>query len=60
MTRKMMAATGLFGAIAVAGAVGLLMGTGSNGTRKAVKKASKAVHHVGERMQDVAHAMLKK
>ncbi|MBQ8341777.1 MAG: hypothetical protein IJY22_05315 [Clostridia bacterium] len=60
MTRKMMAATGLFGAIAVAGAVGLLMGTGNTGARKMVKKASKTMHNVGERMQDVAHSMLKK
>ena len=60
MTRKLMAATGLFGAIAVAGAVGLLMGTGNSGARKVVKKASKAMHRMGGRMQGVAHAMLKK
>ncbi|MBR6727019.1 MAG: hypothetical protein IKM08_02395 [Clostridia bacterium] len=60
MTRKMMAATGLFGAIAVAGAVGLLMGTGNTGARKMVKKASRTMHHVGGKLQDAAHSMIKR
>ena len=60
MTRKMMAATGLFGAIAVAGAVGLLMSGGSTAPRRMVKRASRAMNSVGEKMQDVAHTMLKR
>ena len=59
MTKTIMAATGLVSAIAVAGAVGLLIHTGG-GTRKVVKKASKAMHDAGEKMQDVAHSMLKR
>ncbi len=58
MTKALMAATGLVSAIAVAGAVGLLMSNGA-GSRRMVKKASKAMHSVGEKMQDVAHAMRK-
>ena len=60
MTKKLMTATGVFGAMAVAGVVGLWMGSGNKSARKAVKKASKTMHSVGEKMQDAAHAMLKK
>lgn len=60
MTRKMMAATGLFGAIAVAGAVGLLMSGGSTAPRRMVKRASTVMNNAGEKMQDMAHSMLKK
>ena len=60
MSKKLMTATGVVGAIAVAGVVGLLMGTGNKSARKAVKKASKTMHSVGGKMQDAAHAMIKK
>ena len=58
MTKTWKAATGVVGAIAVAGAVGLWMSNGKS-SRRMIKKASKAMHNVGGRMQDVAHSMLK-
>ena len=59
MTKKTMAAIGLFGAIAVAGAVGLLMSGGNTMPRRVAKRTGKVMNTVGQKMQDVAH-MIKK
>ena len=59
MTKKTMAATGLFGAIAVAGAVGLLMSGGNNMPRRVAKRTGKVMNAVGQKMQDVAHVIKK-
>ena len=56
MTKKTMAATGLFGAIAVAGAMGLLMSGGTT-PRRMAKRTGKAMSAVGHKMQNMAHMM---
>jgi hypothetical protein len=57
MTKKTMAATGLFGAIAMAGAVGLLMSGGNTMPRRMAKRTGKVMSSVGHKMQSVAHGM---
>ena len=59
MSGKTMAATGLFGAIAVAGAVGLLMSKGNSMPRRVAKRTGKVMNAVGQKMQDVGHMMKK-
>lgn len=59
MTKKTMAATGLFSAIAVASAVGLLMSSGNSMPRRMAKRTGKIMDQVGSKMQDVGHMMKK-
>ena len=59
MTKKTMAATGLFGAIAVAGAVGLLMSGGNTMPRRMAKRTGKVMSSVGHKMQNAAHMIAK-
>ena len=56
MNKKAIAATGLFGAIAVAGAVGLRV-SGGNKPRGMAKRAGKLMDRVGHTMQGVGHKM---
>lgn len=53
MTVKAIAATSLFGAIAVAGAVGILMSGGATAPRRLVKKGGKAMDKMGKKMKSV-------
>ena len=55
MTKKTMAATGLFAAISVAGAVGLLMSGGTTTPRRLIKRASAMMERTGEQMQNILH-----
>ncbi|MBQ8356718.1 MAG: hypothetical protein IJX39_02800 [Clostridia bacterium] len=57
MTKKTMAATGLFGAIAVAGAVGLLMSGGSTTPRRLAKRTGKMMNTVSHKVQSAVHSM---
>ena len=57
MTKKTMAATGLFGAIAMAGAVGLLMSGGNTMPRRMAKRTGKVMNSVGNKMKSAAHNM---
>ena len=59
MTKKTMAATGLFGAIAMAGAVGLLMSGGNTMPRRMAKRTGKVMNSVGNKMKNAAHNMSK-
>lgn len=54
MTKKAMAATGLFGAIAVAGAVGLLMSGGGTMPRRIAKKGSKVASNMSKKAKAMA------
>ena len=56
MNKKAIAATGLFGAIAVAGTVGLLM-SGGRKSNSVMKRTGKVMKGVGQTMQDVGHKM---
>ena len=56
MTKKTMAATGLFAAISVAGAVGLLMSGGTTTPRRMIKRASAMMERTGEQMQNILHS----
>ena len=59
MTKKTMAATGLFAAISVAGAVGLLMSGGSTTPRRMIKRASAMMERTSEQMQSMLHGKSK-
>ena len=57
MTKKAMTRAGRFGAIAMAGAVGLLMSGGNTMPRRMAKRTGKVMSSVGHKMQNVAHTM---
>lgn len=57
MNKKRMAATGLFAAISVAGAVGLLMSGGSTMPRKMAKRTGAVMNNMGNKMQHMMHTM---
>lgn len=57
MTVKAIAATSLFGAIAVAGAVGILMSGGGTAPRRIAKKGSKAIDKMGKKMHAMTSCM---
>ena len=59
MTKKTMVATGLFAAISVAGAVGILMSGGANTTQKMTKKMTNAMSHTTNRISDMWKGMKK-
>ena len=59
MTKKAMAATGLFAAISVAGAVGLLMSGGATAPRRMIKRVGAAMEKTGEQMQCMLHGRAK-
>lgn len=57
VSKKAWAATGLFGAIAVAGAVGLLMSGGSTAPRRMANRTGKMMDRMGSKMQGMMHSM---
>ncbi len=59
MTKKTMAATGLFAAISVAGAMGILMSGGSTMSRRVAKKASAVMEKTGDRIEGMLHGKMK-
>ena len=60
MNKKAMAATGLFAAISVAGAVGLLMSGGSTAPRRMAKRAGAAMSEAGHRLGQLWQSTMKK
>lgn len=53
MTAKAIAATSLIGAIAVAGAVGILISGGATAPRRIAKRSSKAMDKMGQKMRSM-------
>ena len=59
MNKKMMATTGLFAAISVAGAMGLLMSGKTSTPQRMAKKVTCTMEQMGNRMGDMWHSMKK-